>query len=62
MQAKCTSRPSVEAANQHVPTFARLHQEMIIFVDPQRPLPLTPKGTVLRKAALAVYEDDIEQL
>jgi acyl-coenzyme A synthetase/AMP-(fatty) acid ligase len=54
--------PAVAAANAGAPAFAHVHEEMLLCADPARPLPLTPKGTIMRKAALALYAPDIERL
>jgi hypothetical protein len=35
---------------------------MILIASLGKPLPRAPKGTVLRKSALAVYNDEIEAL
>jgi hypothetical protein len=56
------NRPCIEEANRIMPGFARVHPETIMLVDPNKPLPLSPKGTVLRKSALALYDAEIEQL
>ena len=44
------------------PGFAKVFKEMIIVTDPAKPLPRAGKGTVIRKQALALYADEIEQL
>ena len=44
------------------PGFAKVFKEMIIVTDPAKPLPRAGKGTVIRKQALALYTDEIEQL
>jgi hypothetical protein len=55
-------RPAIEAANAAAPTFARVYPEMVLFAESTRPLPLAPKGTVLRGATLALYAPDIDRL
>lgn len=55
-------RPTVAEANTNAPTFAKIFKEMVIFTDPAKPLPRTLKGTIMRKQALALYSDAIEEL
>jgi hypothetical protein len=52
----------VEEANKIAPAFSRIFKEMILVVDPKKPLPRVGKGTVARKAALALYNSEIDQL
>lgn len=52
----------MEEGNHIAPTFARIFKEMIIVTDPKRPFPRAAKGTIVRKQALALYEEDIENL
>lgn len=33
---------------------------MVVVTSPNKPLPLTPKNTLIRKAALALYEQEVE--
>ncbi|KAF4610095.1 hypothetical protein D9613_010628 [Agrocybe pediades] len=54
--------PIVEEANRVAPAFSRIFKELIIFVNPSKPLPRAGKGTVMRKAALALYHEEIEAL
>ncbi|KAI0698168.1 hypothetical protein BC835DRAFT_1413297 [Cytidiella melzeri] len=54
--------PVVDEANRNAPAFARIFKEMIIVTDPARPFPRAPKGTVLKKQVMALYEDKINQL
>ncbi|CAE6494569.1 unnamed protein product [Rhizoctonia solani] len=54
--------PFVERANQTSPSHSRLEKRTIIFVDPARSLPRTPKGTIPRAAALKLYANDIEEI
>lgn len=42
------------------PTHARLSRDAVIFADPDRPLPRTPKGTLARSATLNTYAEDID--
>lgn len=52
----------MEEGNAMAPGFAKVFKEMIIVTDPAKPLPRAGKGTVIRKQALALYADEIEQL
>ncbi|KAI0802060.1 hypothetical protein BC629DRAFT_1496418 [Irpex lacteus] len=54
--------PIIEEANKHSGTHARITRDMVILTDAARPLPRAAKGTVIRKQALALYDDDIEIL
>ncbi|TCD65360.1 putative NRPS-like protein biosynthetic cluster [Steccherinum ochraceum] len=54
--------PWVEEANKLAPSFARIFKEMIIVTDPDKPMPRAGKGTVQRKRALKVFEQEIDQL
>lgn len=55
-------RPIVEEANKVGPAFSRIFKEMILITSPDKPLPRAGKGTVMRKAALALYNDEIDQM
>ncbi|KAE9383585.1 acetyl-CoA synthetase-like protein [Gymnopus androsaceus JB14] len=54
--------PTIEETNKVAPAFSRIFKEMILVVDRQKPLPRVGKGTVARKAALALYESEIDNL
>ncbi|TFY54704.1 hypothetical protein EVJ58_g8699 [Rhodofomes roseus] len=54
--------PRVEEANHDAPGFSRIFKEMILIVDPSRPLPRAGKGNVQRKRALELYAQDMEDL
>lgn len=54
--------PIVEEANKVAPAFSRVFKELILISDPNKPLPRAGKGTIMRKAALAEYNDEIEGL
>jgi long-subunit acyl-CoA synthetase (AMP-forming) len=54
--------PAVEEANRVSPAFGRVHKEMILVTSPDKLLPRAAKGTVTRKAALALYEAEINAL
>lgn len=56
-------RPIVEEANRVAPTeTAHIYKDMIIVVDPAKPLPRAAKGTVIRPQAMKAYEEEIENL
>lgn len=57
-----TNRPVIAEANALAPTFAKIYKETILVSDPAKPFPRAPKGTVIRKAALALYTDAVENL
>ncbi|KAJ7146585.1 putative aminoadipate reductase [Mycena epipterygia] len=54
--------PVVEEANEHGPAFSRIYKEMIVVADPIKPLIRAAKGTVIKKATLFLYKDEIEAL
>jgi hypothetical protein len=55
-------RPYIERANQTSSTHSRLTKSAILFIDPARPLPHTPKGTVSRSSALKSYAQEISEM
>jgi hypothetical protein len=52
----------IEQANDIAPAFSRIFKEMILFTSPDKPLPRAGKGTVLRKAAIALYASEIDSM
>ncbi|KAF5384130.1 hypothetical protein D9615_003351 [Tricholomella constricta] len=54
--------PVIEEANKTAPAFSRIFKEMILVTSKDKPLPRAGKGTVLRKAALNLYDAEIEAL
>lgn len=62
MSAEESIRPVVEEANQLGPASAQIYKEMILVVDPKKPLPRAAKGSVIRPRALKLYEDEINNL
>ncbi|KAF8075758.1 putative aminoadipate reductase [Lyophyllum atratum] len=52
----------VEEANKAGPTFSRIFKEMILVAAKDKPLPRAGKGTVMRKAALNLYDEEITAL
>lgn len=55
-------RPAIEEGNKIAPSFSRIFKEMILIVNPDKPLPRVGKGTVAKKAALTLYEAEINKL
>lgn len=54
--------PSVQEANTAAPAHARVEKALILVTTPDRPLILSGKGTIQRRASLAQYESEIEVL
>ncbi|CAE6475175.1 unnamed protein product [Rhizoctonia solani] len=54
--------PYIESANRTSSTHSRLDKRALIFVDPSRPLPRTPKGTIPRAAAWKLYANEIDAM
>ncbi|KAJ6473849.1 putative aminoadipate reductase [Mycena sanguinolenta] len=54
--------PIIKEANTTAPAFSRIFKEMILFSSPEKPLPRAAKGSVLRKAALALYAQEINSI
>ncbi|KAG6893724.1 hypothetical protein C0995_016243, partial [Termitomyces sp. Mi166 len=54
--------PTIEEANKIAPAFSRVYKEMILITSDGKPLPRAGKGTVMRKAALGLYEKEIVRL
>ncbi|KAF8878948.1 putative aminoadipate reductase [Infundibulicybe gibba] len=52
----------IEEANKVVPAFSRIFKELILTTSKEKPLPRAGKGTVMRKAALKLYDREIERL
>lgn len=55
-------RALVERANSAAPLYYRILNEMILFTSQDKPLPRTLKGTVMRKLALKLYEEEIDSV
>ncbi|OQU95845.1 hypothetical protein CLAIMM_02010 [Cladophialophora immunda] len=47
--------PLVEQANAEIPAHGRLTKELVLFVEPERPLLRTSKGTLQRRASARSY-------
>jgi hypothetical protein len=56
------NRSIIEEANRVAPAFSKVFKELILITDANKPLPRAGKGTVMRKAALSLYHDEIEAL
>ncbi|KZP16286.1 putative aminoadipate reductase [Athelia psychrophila] len=54
--------PIVEEANHEAPAYSRIFKEMIIVTESGKPLPRVGKGTVAKKAAMKLYEAEIDAL
>ncbi|KZP22007.1 NAD(P)-binding protein [Athelia psychrophila] len=54
--------PIVEEANHDASAYSRIFKEMIIVTDARKPLPRVGKGTVAKKAAMALYATEIDAL
>ncbi|KIK59187.1 hypothetical protein GYMLUDRAFT_44941 [Collybiopsis luxurians FD-317 M1] len=54
--------PLVDEANRIAPAFSRIFKEMILISSADKPLPRVGKGTVARKAAISLYEPEINEL
>ncbi|KAG6896087.1 putative secondary metabolism biosynthetic enzyme [Termitomyces sp. T32_za158] len=54
--------PTVEEANRIAPAHSRIFKEMILFTSKEKPLPRAVKGSVTRKAALKIYEREIDAI
>ncbi|KAF7296637.1 Aminoadipate reductase [Mycena chlorophos] len=52
----------VQDANAVAPAFARVHKEMILVTAKERPFVRTLKGTIARKATIALYDGEIKAL
>lgn len=55
-------RPVIEEANKDAPAFSRIFKEMILVTSKDKPLARAAKGTVMRKAVLTQYEEEINNL
>ncbi|KAJ7633420.1 acetyl-CoA synthetase-like protein [Mycena polygramma] len=54
--------PVIEEANEDAPAFARIYKEMILVTKPGKPMIRAPKGTVIKKATVTLYGQEIEEL
>lgn len=54
--------PSIEYANTDCPAHARIAKSHIVFVDSDRPMTRSSKGTIQRAATIAEYTKDLDTL
>lgn len=54
--------PTISAANAAVPSFARVSKACILLAHPNKPIQMTPKGTVIRKSTIDSYGEEINQI
>ena len=54
--------PNIERANERCTEVVKLSRERVMFTDPAKPLPRTAKDTVMKPAAIKMYESEIETL
>ncbi len=54
--------PAVAEANSVAPAFSRIFRETILIAGRGKPLPRAGKATVMRKAALATYAREIDEM
>lgn len=52
----------VDKINSSFATQGQIKKECILFADPERPLPRSPKGTIRRSAAMDLYARELEGL
>ncbi|KAG2093538.1 putative aminoadipate reductase [Suillus discolor] len=54
--------PDIEEANKEAPAFSRIFKEMILVAHSKKPMPRAAKGTVNKKVAVKLYEEEINAL
>lgn len=54
--------PYIVRANQRCSEYVQLKRSLVIFTDPQRPLPRTAKDTVSRQLSYTLYSKEIDSL
>lgn len=54
--------PTIEDANQMCPAYAKITKQHVLFVDAQKPMARSGKGTVQRPATVQLYEQELDQL
>ncbi|KAH0833861.1 putative aminoadipate reductase [Lanmaoa asiatica] len=52
----------IEEANKEAPAFSRIFKEMILVTSKEKPMLRAGKGTVIKKATMALYESEIDAL
>ena len=53
---------AVDECNHIFPPQATVEKSRIIFTSPERPLPISAKGSIQRASALKLYQDDLDRL
>ena len=53
--------PTIEEANNRIDIFARVRKSHILFVSPDKPMHRAGKGTVMRRATLNAYAQEIDE-
>ncbi|KAL1718563.1 hypothetical protein EV715DRAFT_291171 [Schizophyllum commune] len=54
--------PIIEEANRGAPAYSRIFKELILVTRDKKPLPRTEKGTVMRRLALQMYQEEINKI
>ncbi|KAG2046459.1 hypothetical protein BDR06DRAFT_1037076 [Suillus hirtellus] len=54
--------PNIEEPNKEAPAFSRIFKEMILVTHSQKPMLRTGKGTIIKKATVKLYEEEINAL
>ncbi|OAX38467.1 putative aminoadipate reductase [Rhizopogon vinicolor AM-OR11-026] len=54
--------PDIEEANKQAPAFSRIFKEMILVTRAEKPLLRTGKGSVMKKATIKLYEEEINAI
>jgi len=54
--------PTIEEANRDAPAHARVATSHVLFTETDKPFLRTPKGTIMRKATLGLYSEEIDGL
>ncbi|KAL1679196.1 hypothetical protein EV122DRAFT_277408 [Schizophyllum commune] len=54
--------PIIEEANRGAPAYSRIFKELILVTRDTKPLPRTEKGTVMRRLALQMYQEEINKI
>ncbi|OJA12944.1 hypothetical protein AZE42_10233 [Rhizopogon vesiculosus] len=57
-----SSRPDIEEANKQAPAFSRIFKEMILVTRAEKPLLRTGKGSIMKKATIKLYEEEINAI
>ncbi|KAL4887853.1 hypothetical protein BDV59DRAFT_211796 [Aspergillus ambiguus] len=52
----------VDQANNLLPAHGQIHRRNIVFASPDRPLALSPKGSLLRRETARLYKDILDRL